>query len=115
MQMTAADDLLAFLEEENTALRAGQLDGLAEKVARKEALSVAFAQSMAPVPRAKATALREAAERNERLLRAAREGLRRAVDRWHERRRAGTQLETYDAAGRRRSIPAGVHRLERRS
>ena len=112
--MTAADELLAFLEDENRALRAGRLDSLEENVSRKQALSAGFERARAPVDRAKMVALREAAERNQRLLHAAREGLRRAIARTEERRHAASQLDTYDAAGRRQSHPARFHRLERR-
>jgi len=97
----AATALAALLEEERTALQAGALDQLAELGARKAALVDRLAAGA--MPPSDATGLAAAAERNQKLLAAAAEGVRTAHRRVCELRTLAAGGGTYDASGQRQT------------
>jgi len=114
-RMSAANELMKLLDAENTALRAGRIDDLAENVPRKQGLSLALSGEAPRLSSGQLVALRRAIENNERLLAAAGEGLRRVINRMKTRNDVAARLDTYDASGRRLSHAHGGRRLERRT
>jgi hypothetical protein len=115
--MTQAPEtaLLQLLEEEHRILLSGDLSALTDTTARKLDLAQAVSSRAARIPTAQMAALSGAAHRNAELFEAARQGIRRAIDRIAERARAATSLETYDRQGRRLVHENGAGRLEKRS
>lgn len=111
-------ELADLLEEEAALLRRGDLSGLDALAARKEQLADALegAWAVSPPPREALAALAAAAARNAALLAAAGEGLRAARRRFAALCAAAAGLDTYDGAGRLRTLPRpAAPRLERRA
>ncbi|MBC7133492.1 MAG: flagellar protein FlgN [Roseovarius sp.] len=105
----------ALLERERDCLLAGDLGALAGLAAEKEALMARLGESGLPEAAA-AAALREKAQRNQQLLDAALQGIRRVSARLGAYRQVRRSMETYDPQGRKETIAGTVvHRLERRA
>ena len=103
-----------LLDEERAALIAGRLDRIATLGAEKDALLVDL-PSLDGGP-ADLARLRGKAERNERLMASALDGIRMVSDRLATMRRLRDQLDTYDQTGRRNPItPPRPGKVERRA
>jgi hypothetical protein len=105
--------LRTLLEDERAALQSGALDRLEELLARKERLAAELEVGALACSEGEAAALRRLALRNEGLIEAVRGGLRAAIDRVGERARLARSVDTYDAAGNRKSLaptPGALHR-----
>lgn len=108
------DALDTLLERERIALLEGRLDALAELLAEKEQLIDALAAI--PLDRDGLIALRGKAERNQNLMDSALRGIRSVATRLGTLRRLRRSLETYDQAGRRRTIVTqGGSQVEKRA
>ena len=103
---TPLDDLL---DQTRDALVIGNLAALADLAPRVAAL----AESLPRVDRPTAERLRRKADRNARLLQAATRGVRAAQQRLAEIS-MGPSLVTYDARGRRETLPTASVQMPRR-
>jgi hypothetical protein len=108
-------DAETLLEREHACLLRGDLAALAGLAEEKEAHLARLRKVGAPES-AIFAALRERAARNERLLDAAMQGIRRVSARLSAYRQVRRSIETYDPQGRKETIAGTVvHRLERRA
>lgn len=94
------DDLL---ELEREALLAGNIDGVTRRLPEKERLMNSL-EEFELTDESKLDPLKRKAERNQRLLESALEGLRAVTNRISALRRIRETLETYDQSGRRTTI-----------
>tara|TARA_R110002012_G_scaffold191317_1_gene359060 strand:- start:232 stop:615 length:384 start_codon:yes stop_codon:yes gene_type:complete len=94
------DDLL---ELEREALLAGNIDGVTRRLPEKERLMNSL-EAFELTDESKLDPLKRKAERNQRLLESALEGLRAVTNRISALRRIRETLETYDQSGRRTTI-----------
>ena len=106
------DDLL---ERERAALLDGNLDAIPGLLSEKEALFDRLAE-LDRLERAGLKDLQGKVMRNQALLDSAMRGIRAVADRMSVLRRVSQTLETYDASGRRESVPTGrARKVERRA
>lgn len=108
---TALASLSEMLEQEAAALRAGDFAALEGLAGRKAGLLEDLATS--PLSAGAAAALRSRAERNARLLEAARAGLENGMRRLRTLAAPAAPLQTYDGTGQRNVLaapPAGARR-----
>lgn len=94
------DDLLEF---EREALLAGNIDGVMRRLPEKERLMISLA-SLQLSYESELAPLKTKAERNQRLLESALDGIRAVTCRISALRRIRETLETYDQSGRRTTI-----------
>ena len=94
------DDLL---ELEREALLAGNIDGVTRRLPEKERLMNSL-EEFELTDESKLDPLKRKAERNQRLLESALEGLRAVTNRISALRRIRETLEIYDQSGRRTTI-----------
>ena len=114
-RQTLIDQLDALLEAERTALLAGDLDKIGTLLERKEALIDAF-NTLEPERTDGLEGLQRKVVRNQALLDGALEGIRKVAARMAEMRRVRTSLDTYDQAGRKRTIDGTApRRIEKRA
>ena len=98
-----ADALSDLLDQERTALLAGDLDQLADMYDTKDALIAAINES--PDRSLQSLQMLDSkVKRNQLLLNGALEGIRTVTNRMAELRRIRQNLETYGADGKKRSI-----------
>lgn len=108
-----ADLLLGLLEEERGLLVAGDLSRLPDVRSRtQEALAALRGRSVAP---AVLDDLQKRAARNEKLIVSAQLGLRAAIRRLDDCRRAASGLTTYGPDGQVTTAKESQGRLERRA
>lgn len=94
------DDLL---ELERKALLAGNIDGVTRRLPEKERLMSSL-EAFELTDESGLDPLKKKAERNQRLLESALEGIRAVTSRISALRRIRETLETYDQSGRRTTI-----------
>lgn len=104
-----------LLDREQAALLAGRLDELARLVPEKERIAAHLFGDATPMDADALTGLRQIAERNARLLEAARRGIEAARERIDQIRNGGPQMQTYDRRGRRSSLSGAPSRVKRRA
>ena len=109
--------MAALLEREADALRRGAFDRLAPLLVEKERLAerLAAAPSAARPDGPAAVRLRAAAARNDVMLQAAIDGMRRGAERIGALADVSRNLQTYDDTGRRRRLGAQRPSSERRA
>jgi hypothetical protein len=107
--------LRALLDAESVAIRQGDFAQFGALGARKAALVAALPGLGDGAPLRDLKRLRTAAEANGRLLAAAIRGVAAARARLASIRQVGTRLDTYDSAGRARSVRFGEGSVERRA
>lgn len=113
-EQTAAA-LLALLAEEAAALRRGALGDLAALAARKSELVAALPATAGPAFRNDLARLRAAAGANAALLAASLRGIEAARARMAAIREAALRLDSYDSAGRARTVSFAGGTVERRA
>lgn len=113
MSDVAIEKIEELLEDERTALLSGDLAALDGIAQRKEALleDLAWARPASDALKS----LRRKAERNAELLEAATKGLRAAMRRVAEIRRANGPLRTYGQDGAEQTLGAQAGSFERRA
>ena len=92
-----------ILDAERAALLRGDIQTLERHVEEKEAL-IAALNALAPTEAQDLPALQDKARHNQALYEGALDGLKRVASRIAAFRRIRESLETYDEAGRRRTI-----------
>ncbi len=114
-RQTLIDRLDRLLESERAALLAGDLETIGTLLDHKEALIDAF-NALEPERTEGLEGLQRKVLRNQALLDGALEGIRKVAARMAEMRRVRTTLDTYDQAGRKRTIDgAAPRRIEKRA
>ena len=114
MTDTALQKLFALLEREKSLLMKGEIEAVAQQVEQKEAL-VEELREAGPLPDSDLSRLRDMANRNAALLEASREGLKAAVSRLREIRKAMLQLDTYGRDGNMTNLRETAPRVEKRA
>ncbi|MGR3373859.1 hypothetical protein [Pseudooceanicola nanhaiensis] len=108
------DALDALLERERLALLQGRLELLSDILAEKEGLIDRLTER--PLGGDELTTLRGKAERNQELMDNTLRGIRSVASRLGTLRRLRRSLETYDQAGRRKTIVTqGGSQVEKRA
>ncbi|MFU8776697.1 MAG: flagellar protein FlgN [Roseovarius sp.] len=109
------ESLDAILEQERSALLAGDLSSLPTLALEKEGL-VAGLNGLAPCPLDDLRAIHDKLIRNQRLLDGALHGIRAVAARLAAHRRVRRTLDTYDQHGRKQTIVGEItHHLEKRA
>jgi hypothetical protein len=104
-----------LLEDERRALLAGDLEAIGRLLRRKEALIDAL-NDIPPQAADGLEALQGKVVRNQALLDGALQGIRKVAGRMAAFRRIRRGLDTYDAEGRRTTIPGEIdHKVEKRA
>lgn len=96
-------DMDATLEQERSALIAGDLVEITQLYNRKESL-IEELHSADPAPQSELSELQGKLVRNQMLLNSALEGIRNVANRLGSLRRARKTLETYDRNGHKSAI-----------
>ncbi len=107
--------LMALLADEAAAVRRGTLGDLAALAARKSELVGALPAAPSPAFRHDLVRLRTMAEANASLLAAALRGIEAAHVRMGAIREAAVRLDSYDSAGRARTVSFAGGTVERRA
>jgi flagellar biosynthesis/type III secretory pathway chaperone len=110
---TTLDRVEAFLERERAILLSGRIAELAELADAREEMLQALADESADSQRIRR--LREKATRNGALLEAASEGVKRAMKRLADLRKAAGPIGSYSAGGGRCEIGAVNPKFERKA
>ena len=97
------DDLDDLLDEERTALLAGDIDRVGRLTERKQAL-IALLNDADPSDASSLSALQGKVVRNQGLLGAALDGIKAVTQRLAVMQRIKTSLDVYDARGTRKKI-----------
>ena len=110
MSKSVADRLARLLEEERTALLAGDLEQVGAMAAEKESLAHSFHDTNS----AALSALANDLARNGALLAAAKDGVTTVLTTLNNQREARNTLSTYDSQGRAATISQASKGTERR-
>ena len=113
MNSSLSDEAIAVLAEERACLIEGRLDGLATIVARKRHLLERL--TIAEISPESLSRLAEESRRNQRLILAATEGARAAVNRLRSLRYADEAFNCYSSEGRRIRFVYPLDGVERRA
>ena len=105
----------SLLSEEREALRAGRLDELQGFEARRKRLFAELPGATSGVSPDRLETLRKGAQRNAELARAASEGVRDAIRRISEIRKATGPIGSYGADGERVEIGQPTPAVERKA
>lgn len=106
-------DLMTLLEQERQAVRRGQVDQLSDIAARKDQMMGHVAAMQ--LTRQDARALRDAADRNGRLIAAALSGVRDAQHRLAALSEASDGLTVYSADGAKARVNSTGRTLQRKA